>query len=79
MSEEMWPPCENLGQQDPLNNLVVGSSQNGAAQKLVAIKGVDNLIVVDTPHALLICPAEEEQWVKTLVGELKQDKGEPLV
>ena len=26
LSEEMWPPCENLGQQDPLNNLVVGSS-----------------------------------------------------
>lgn len=64
---------------DAGNNLVVGSSTNGAAPKLVAIKGVDNLIVVDTPHALLICPAEEEQWVKTLVGELKQDKGEPLV
>ena len=26
LSEEMWPPCENLGRQDPLNNLVVGSS-----------------------------------------------------
>ena len=65
---------------DASNNLVVGSSAgNGASNKLVAIKGLEGFIVVDTPHALLVCPATDEQWIKELVGELKRDEGEPLV
>ena len=62
---------------DANNNLVVGTPQT--SEKLVAIKGLDGYIVVDTPHALLVCPAADEQWVKELVGELKRDEGEPLV
>ena len=62
---------------DANNNLVVGTPQT--SEKLVAIKGLDRYIVVDTPHALLVCPAADEQWVKELVGELKRDEGEPLV
>ena len=38
-----------------------------------------HFIVVDTPDALLICPRDEEQWVKQLVSRLKAEKGEPLV
>ncbi len=41
--------------------------------KLIAIRGLDDFIVVDTPDALLVCPKSDEQWVKTLVGELKDD------
>ena len=63
---------------DASQNLVVGSGSE-TGQKFVALKGLHNHIVVDTPHALLVCPASEEQWVKTLVGELKREKGEPLV
>lgn len=51
-------------------NVVVGDSE-----KLVALRGLNNFIVVDTPDALLICPKSDEQWVKTLVGDLKK-KGE---
>ena len=47
-------------------NVVVGNSE-----KVIAIKGLNDFIVVDTNDALLICPKSEEQWVKTLVGELK--------
>lgn len=41
--------------------------------KVVAIKGMDNFIVVDTKDALLICPKTDEQWVKKLVGNLTSD------
>ena len=62
------------------NNLVVGSPSTGEGpQKLVALKGLDGFIVVDTPHALLVCPSTDEQWIKELVGSLKRDEGEPLV
>ncbi|MBS19167.1 MAG: mannose-1-phosphate guanylyltransferase, partial [Crocinitomicaceae bacterium] len=63
---------------DATQNLVVGNASE-AGHKFVAIKGLHDYIVVDTPHALLVCPASDEQWVKTLVGELKREKGEPLV
>jgi mannose-1-phosphate guanylyltransferase len=65
---------------DARNNLVVGSpGSTEGAKKLVALKGLDGYIVVDTPHALLVCPATDEQWIKELVGDLKRDEGEPLV
>ena len=63
---------------DARDNLVVGTPSEGP-QKLVALKGLDGYIVVDTPHALLVCPASDEQWIKELVGDLKRDEGEPLV
>jgi mannose-1-phosphate guanylyltransferase len=40
--------------------------------RLVATLGVRDLIVVDTPDALLICPRNRAQDVKKLVDELKQ-------
>ena len=64
---------------DATNNLIVGSPSSDAPQKLVALKGLNGFIVVDTPHALLVCPASDEQWIKELVGDLKRDEGEPLV
>ena len=41
------------------------------AGKMVAVKGLDGYIIVDTKDALLICPRTSEQWVKELVGSLK--------
>ena len=46
--------------------------------KLVVAKGLQDFIVVDTPDALLLCPRNEEQWVKQLVSQLKTARGEPL-
>ncbi|WP_412739296.1 mannose-1-phosphate guanylyltransferase [Krasilnikovia sp. MM14-A1259] len=43
--------------------------------RLVAALGVRDLIVVDTPDAVLVCPRDRAQEVKSLVDELK-DKGE---
>jgi mannose-1-phosphate guanylyltransferase len=40
--------------------------------RLVAALGVRDLIVVDTPDAVLVCPRERAQEVKHLVDELKE-------
>ncbi|XVV13709.1 mannose-1-phosphate guanylyltransferase [Actinoplanes sp. CA-131856] len=40
--------------------------------RLVAAMGVRDLIIVDTPDAVLVCPRERAQEVKHLVDELKE-------
>ena len=50
------------------SNLVV-VPQSG---RLVAVLGLRDLIVVDTPDAVLVCPRDRAQDVKSLVDELKE-------
>jgi mannose-1-phosphate guanylyltransferase len=52
---------------DSKNSLVYGGG------KLVALVGVENLIVVDTPDAVLVCHADRAQDVKKVVERLQQD------
>ncbi|WP_091107594.1 mannose-1-phosphate guanylyltransferase [Micromonospora citrea] len=47
--------------------------------RLVAAVGVHDLIVVDTPDALLVCPRDRAQDVKKIVDELKERGEEGLV
>jgi mannose-1-phosphate guanylyltransferase len=72
---------------DPQGNVVVGreaQSKPGVllretenlvvvptAGRLVAALGVRDLVIVDTPDAVLVCPRERAQEVKSLVDELK--------
>ena len=49
-------------------NLVVVPSTG----RLVAALGVRDLIIVDTPDAVLVCPRDRAQEVKSLVDELKE-------
>ncbi len=51
---------------DSSDSLVYGGG------KMVALIGVENLIVVDTPDALLICLKERAQEVKKVVEKLQQ-------
>lgn len=43
-------------------------------KKLVATIGIDNLIIIDTPDALLVLPKQRSQDVKKIVEELKQQQ-----
>lgn len=45
-----------------------------AGNRLVAAVGVEDLIVIDTPDALLVCPKHRSQDVKKLVEALKKRK-----
>lgn len=49
-----------------------------APGKLAALIGVENLIVVDTPDALLICSREHAQNVSTLVKKLEAQREDLL-
>lgn len=53
-------------------NVIV--SDAGKSKKLIALRGLDNFIVVDTADALLICPKADEQWIKQLVTQMKAGK-----
>ena len=46
----------------------------GNKNKLIATIGLDNILVVDTDDALLICPKNRAQDVKKIVDELKKNK-----
>lgn len=45
-------------------------------RRLVATLGVENLVIVDTEDALLVCSKEREQDVKEIVNRLKEENGE---
>lgn len=54
------------------NGCLVHSSD----KKLVLVGGVENLIVVNTDDALLICKKENEQQLKDYLQKVKETKGE---
>ena len=45
----------------------------------MAAVGVNDLIIVDTPDAVLVCPRDRAQEVKAVVEELKQSSRTDLV
>jgi mannose-1-phosphate guanylyltransferase len=53
---------------DTHNTLVFGGS------RLVATIGVENMVIVDTADALLVCPRNREQEVKDVVRQLQAEK-----
>lgn len=44
------------------------------ADRLIATLGVEDLIIVDTPDALLVCSRERAQDVRKIVDQLKQER-----
>jgi mannose-1-phosphate guanylyltransferase len=44
----------------------------GDSNKLIATIGVEDLLIVDTDDALLICPKNRAQDVKKIVDSLKK-------
>ena len=57
----------------------IGSSNTlvMAGDRLVVTIGLDNVIVVDTPEAVLVCAADHSQQVRTVAGELAARKAAP--
>jgi mannose-1-phosphate guanylyltransferase / mannose-6-phosphate isomerase len=69
-----------LAPKDRAGNVVVGEaialdtagSILYGGRRLLAAIGLRDMVVVDTPDALLVCPKERAQHVKEIVGELKR-------
>jgi len=75
-----WNAVRDLAVPDKDNNRAMGeaifvNSTNTFIQsedRLVAAVGVDNLMIIDTPDALLIASPDHAQDVKTVVAKLKE-------
>lgn len=81
-----WKVVYELGKKDLAGNVIVADQENiktlaiasqnnliHADGRLVALVGVNDMIVVDTDEILMICPKERSQDVKKLVERLKEE------
>lgn len=82
-----WKVVYDLGDKDEDENVVVGDDEevrtisvdsrgnlihtNG---RLVALVGLEDLVVVDTDEILMVCPKERSQEVKKVVEKIKKEK-----
>jgi len=73
---EIWPR-DQKGIASRGNNIVIDSKNCLVynPEKLTALVGVKDIIVVDTPDALLICHKKQDQKVKDIVEILKKKRG----
>jgi len=64
-----------IGDTDGVNTLAINSRNNlvYADKRLIAMVGIDDMIVVDTPEILMILPKERSQEVKKIVERLKEE------
>ena len=77
-----WEAVYDISKKDENGNAVKGNvilkdvknSYIESTERLVSILGVDDLIVIDTPDALLICKRKKSQDVKWVVEKLKHDE-----
>lgn len=80
-----WGEVHNNLEKDKLGNVIYGQKKKSEFiginvknslfmlnKKLITAIGVENLMVVDTPDAILICRADDDQAVKQLVQILKE-------
>lgn len=74
-----WAALAETLERDDKGNAVVGShvglSTNNTLvfgqKRVIATIGLENMIIIDTPDALLICPLDRAQDVKTLLDEVR--------
>jgi mannose-1-phosphate guanylyltransferase len=76
-----WDNLDDLYKPDEQGNLLVGDHLNidtkncisYSQKRLIATVGVENLIVVETEDAVLVCSRERAQDVKQIVDQLKAE------
>ncbi len=76
-----WDELYRLSMKDGRNNVIEGNVVtlytnntlvSGTSGRLVGVVGVDNLIVVDTEHALMICKRGKTEDVRDLVDLIRR-------
>lgn len=79
-----WASLSEVLPQDKVGNVITGrviaqDSQGcvlRAEKRLVACIGLQNMIVVETPDAVLVCPKDQAQRVRALGDEMRKRKWE---
>lgn len=83
-----WHAVADFAERDEHNNAVLGCKHVGldshgcvvvGTDRLVATVGLDNVVVVDTPDALLVCDRHRTEHVKQLVRKLAEVGREELL
>ncbi len=82
-----WDMMGVLHDADELNNIKVGNTLTidttnsivYSSGKFVATVGIDNLVVVETPDAIMVCPKDKAQDVKKIVDQLKVENRKDLL
>jgi mannose-1-phosphate guanylyltransferase/mannose-6-phosphate isomerase len=77
-----WTALADVSVKDSRGNVIAGNviavdnseSIIQGGNRLVATLGLKNMIVVDTPDALLVCPKDQAQDVKKIVEQIKLEK-----
>lgn len=79
-----WTSLERIGQSGEEKNIIRGNVisldnhgcivEAGSKQRLVAILGADDLIVVDTEDATLICPKDRAQEIKKILENINEQR-----
>lgn len=81
-----WASIYDLAEKDYVGNAVIPSDKvimydssncmvNVPEDKLVVLQGLHDFIVVESNNTLLICPRDQEQNVKRIVADVKQQFG----
>lgn len=82
-----WDSLHRTHDADEDNNICIGRvstidtkdsiilNESGES-KLISVLGLDNIVVVDTGDALMICPKDRVQDVKKQVEQIRKDHGE---
>ena len=80
-----WKEVWNESKKDAFGNVIIDGEEKGGGVinidtsdalihtdgRLIAVVDVDNIVIVDTPKALLVCAKSKAQNVKRIVEELK--------
>jgi mannose-1-phosphate guanylyltransferase len=77
-----WAAIYQLHRPDEQGNVVVGATHIGVGtrssfiqggKKLIATIGLEDIIIIDTEDAMLICARDQSQDVKLIVEQLQED------
>lgn len=60
--------CEKIALVDVENSLIINQEED----KQVGVIGLDNIVVINTPHGLLVARKDLDQKVKDIVNQLKE-------
>lgn len=83
-----WAAIYDINNQDENNNVVLDGEHIGfetkgtliqGSKRLIATIGLENVVIVDTDDALLICTKDKAQDVKQIVNWLKDNKRTDLL
>lgn len=84
-----WGSLYTIRDKDQNENAIVGNHVmlydtsncivNMPKEKLVVLQGLNDYIVVEDDHTLLVCRKEDEQQIRQFVHDVKLEKGEKFV